>query len=118
MMSHVAAEISRYPAGYTQFLLGAGLLLEPTRELVIVGTSDAVDTDAMLGIVQGSFMPDTRLLLRSSEDSTAIDKLAPFLVGMEMQNGRATAYLCENFSCQKPVNDLDLLKKSLLKEEK
>ena len=108
-----AAQINRYPAGFTQFLLGASLLLEPTRELVIVGSSDSADTADLLAEVQQKFMPDTTLLLRQQENSEVIDKLVPFISGMTVINGQATAYLCQNFACQRPQTQAKELRRLL-----
>ena len=97
-----AAQIIRSPAGYTQFLLGTSLLLEPTRELVIVGNKNSPDTAALLAEVQQQYIPDLTLILRPIDHSDAIDKLIPFIDGMNSVNHQATAYLCQNFACQRP----------------
>jgi len=97
-----AAQIIRSPAGYTQFLLGTSLLLEPTRELVIVGNKNSPDTAALLAEVQPRYIPDLTLILRPIDHSEVIDKLIPFIDGMDSMNDQATAYLCQNFACQKP----------------
>jgi len=96
------AQIHRYPAGFTQFLLGASLLLEPTRELVVVGAKNSADTAALLAEVQPKYMPDTTLILRPRDHSDAIDKLVPYIDGMISINHQATAYLCQDFACQRP----------------
>ncbi len=114
-----AGQISQYPAGYTQFLLGASLLLEPTRELVVVGPRGHSDTDALLKDVQQQYMPDTLLLLRPTGNSEEIDQMVPFLSGMVAVNDQATAYLCQNFACLRPQTnpkELGKLLKVKLKE--
>jgi len=113
LLTASAAQINRYPAGYTQFLLGASLLLEPTRELVIVGSSNSPDTAALLDEVQQKFMPDTTLLLRPTENSETIDKLVPFIVGMTTVKDEAAAYLCQDFACQRPQTKPEKLRKLL-----
>jgi uncharacterized protein YyaL (SSP411 family) len=97
-----AVQIIRSPAGYAQFLLGASLLLEPTRELVIVGNKNSPDTAALLAEVQQQYLPDLTLILRPIDHLETIDKLIPFIAGMESLNHQATAYLCQNFACQRP----------------
>lgn len=116
LLSASAAQINRYPAGYTQFLLGASLLLEPTRELVIVGSNGSSDTNALLADVQQKFMPDTTLLLRPTEDSELLDKLVPFVSEMTTVGDQATAYLCQNFACQRPQTKPEELEKLLKKK--
>ncbi len=113
LLSASAAQISRYPAGYTQFLLGASWLLEPTRELVIVGSKSSPDTAALLAEVQQEFMPDTTLLLRSTDNPEPIDKLIPFISGMASVNNKSAAYLCQGFACQKPQTKPEELRKLL-----
>ncbi|RLB62531.1 MAG: thioredoxin domain-containing protein, partial [Deltaproteobacteria bacterium] len=81
---------------------GADLLLEPTRELVIVGTKNSPDTVALLAEVQQQYLPDLTLILRPVDHSEVIDKLIPFIDGMDSMNDQATAYLCQNFACQRP----------------
>jgi uncharacterized protein YyaL (SSP411 family) len=38
---------------------------------------------------------------------------APFLRGMKQINGRATAYVCRDFTCRQPVNEPDALRAEL-----
>jgi uncharacterized protein YyaL (SSP411 family) len=113
LIKTVAAQVTRYPAGYTQFLLGASLLLEPTRELVVVGPRDAAGTRTLLAEVQTNFMPDTIILQREGGDATAIDEIVPFIGGMVQIDGKATAYLCQNFACQRPQTDPQKLRQLL-----
>ncbi len=106
-------QINSYPAGYTQFLLGASLLLEPTRELVVVGVPEAPETRKLLAEVQHNFMPGTIAMLRPVQNTEKIDTLAPFIKGMEQINGQATAYLCQGFACQRPQTDPQQLRRLL-----
>lgn len=107
LLKTATAEVSRYPAGYTQLLLGASLLLEPGRELVIVGEPEATDTQALLQTVSNT--PNLSVLLRPANHPETIDQLVPFAVNMRPLGGQATAYLCQNFSCQKPVTEPEKL---------
>lgn len=113
LLKTAAGQVNRYPAGYTQFLLGSSLLLEPTRELVVVGKPGARDTQNLLAEVQHNFMPDTIVLLRPAGESEAIDTLVPFIEGMGQIKAKATAYLCQGFACQKPQTDVEKLRQLL-----
>ena len=113
LIKTAAAQINQYPAGYTQFLLGASLLLEPSRELVVVGPRDSADTQALLAEVQHNFMPDTIVLQRDENNPVAIDEIVPFIDGMMQLHGKATAYLCQNFACQRPQTEPQKLRQLL-----
>ena len=113
LMLASAAQVIRSPAGYAQFLLGVSLVLEPTRELVIVGNKNSPDTATLLAEIQQQYMPDLTLILRPIDHSESIDKLIPFIDGMNSLNHQATAYLCENFACQRPQTKPEELKRLL-----
>ncbi len=101
-----AGRVAGYPAAFTQFLSGAALLLEPTREVVIVGDPDAEDTRALLEATRSAYAPETSLLLAApSGDGTELASLAPFAREMRPVNGRPTAYVCERSSCSEPMTD-------------
>jgi len=106
LLQSLSAEISRYPAGYTQLLQSANWLLQPTREIVIVGTRGESSTEAMLSAVRKASLLQTVVLYKSEGDSTAITRLAPFLKHMPLVNEHATAYVCQNFTCREPLTDV------------
>ena len=97
--------VSSAPAGYTFFLCALGFALGPTHEVVISGTRDAEDTRQMLGSLRHRFLPNTVVLFRPDEDNPAIARLAPFTLDQHTKNGRATAYVCREYSCAEPTDD-------------
>ncbi len=47
-----------------------------------------------------------------------IEAIVPFIENQTPISGTATAYVCENYICNQPVNSIDELKKILAKVEK
>ncbi len=109
----LVAEISRYPAGYTQFLQSACWLLQPTREVVIVGTHGDPATEAMLSVVRKLRLAQTVVLYKMMDDSETVVRIAPFLKHMPLVNECATVYVCQNFTCKEPLTDVDKLQSIL-----
>ncbi len=101
-----AGPISQHPAGYSFALVALDFALGPTQEVVIVGDPVGSDTQAMLSTLHRHFLPHTVTLLcpQQQEKRAALTTLAPFVQGMEVHDGRATAYVCSNFACQRPTN--------------
>ncbi|MBW2689757.1 MAG: thioredoxin domain-containing protein, partial [Deltaproteobacteria bacterium] len=105
LLQALSAEVSRYPAGYTQLLQSANWLLRQTREIVIVGTPGEASTEAMLSVVRCANLQQTVVLFKSEENSEMIVSLAPFTQHMKIIDGHATAYVCQNFTCGEPLSD-------------
>jgi uncharacterized protein len=83
-----------------------GFALAPPRQIVIAGAPGAADTRALLSLVYRRFLPGKILLLADGgEGQKRLEHWLPFLENMRPQDGRATAYVCEDFVCKQPVSD-------------
>ena len=108
--------IREIPSGYTQFLASLYFVLSPTTELVIVGDPKARDTKEMLALLEENFLPDVVVLLKHPADQTdRLAALAPYTTDHTLINGKATAYVCQGYSCKIPTTDPSLLFKLLSK---
>jgi len=95
------AELESVPSAHSMMLCGVDFAAGPTQEIVIAGDPSAADTKAMLDALRGMFLPSSVVLLRAGD--AGIAELAPFTRELEAVDGKATAYVCENFACQLPV---------------
>jgi uncharacterized protein YyaL (SSP411 family) len=89
------------------------LSLAPSVEVVVVGSPDAVDTRALLQVIDSRDRPGISVLLRSPSGDAVIDALAPFTKGFTPWEGTATAYVCRSHACELPVTDPESLAKIL-----
>ncbi|MDO8725810.1 MAG: thioredoxin domain-containing protein [Candidatus Methanoperedens sp.] len=96
--------IWQMPMVYTQMMVALDFALGPTSEVVIAGEAGAEDTKAMLAALRREFMPGKVVILRTVED-TEIIGIAEYARDLKSIEGRATAYVCRNYSCQLPVTD-------------
>ena len=68
----------------------------------------------MLELVRGKFLPNAVVLFHGTgEAGETIEKVVPFLKGQVATDGKATAYLCENYVCNQPVTTIEELNKML-----
>ena len=109
LLQFVSKEVFRYPAGYTQLLQSANWLLRPTREVVVVGVHGESSTEIMLSAVRNCKMPQTVVIYKAVDDPETIAALTPFTCHMHIVNEFATAYVCQNFTCEQPLNDAEEL---------
>jgi uncharacterized protein YyaL (SSP411 family) len=103
-----ARNIGQIPSAYSQLMVALEFLAGPQFEIVVAGKPGAQDTQEMLDAVRRSFLPNRVLLLRpQGAGSGAIAAIAPYTKDMKADGGRATAYVCRNFACAKPVRTVD-----------
>lgn len=108
-----SGEIDKSPSGFPLTLCGLDFLFGPTREIVIAGDPEAADTKAMLAELRKSFLPNKVILLRTPGNAAELAKLAPFTENQTSVDGKATAYVCENFACQLPTTEIAQLRELL-----
>lgn len=98
-----SGEIVEQPAVYPETLCGLDFYFGPTREIVISGGKDAADTKAMIAALRKGFRPNQVILLRTPENAAALAKIAPYTETQTSLDGKATAYVCRDFSCKAPT---------------
>jgi hypothetical protein len=94
-------------AEFSSFLAAADFSAGPTYEVVVAGVPGSADTVAMLRALQERYLPNVVLIFRPTDTpNPQITRLAPFTSSQGAMNGRATAYVCQNFVCNLPTNDI------------
>ena len=96
--------LGRAPAATGHWLGALDFYVSLPREIVIVGPAEDPGTAEMLEEVSTRFMPN-RVLVGVANPTNPPLKDSPLLEQRVMQDGRATAYVCENYTCQLPVTD-------------
>ncbi|MFL0250962.1 thioredoxin domain-containing protein [Clostridium neuense] len=102
------------PLGYTQFLCAVDYLIGPSYEIVISGDRNSEDTKKMLRQLNRSFVPNKVVIFNPiNEEDSELIKIAPYVKDEKAVKGKATAYICKNFTCGRPITDADEMLKSL-----
>ena len=108
LLRWAAAQVRQHPSGFTALLVGLQFALGPTHEVVVVGERTAADTQALLRALRTSYLPSKVLLFRpAGEAEPRIADVTPFVRAHHALDGKATAYVCENYQCQAPTSDVD-----------
>jgi len=109
-----SSTVAEAPMAFTQFLNFLDFYLGPSQEIVLVGKPDWETTRSMTAAIQRKFLPNKVLLFRAEDDTgEKLADLCPFVEGMKSRDRKATAYLCEGFSCKTPLTDLAALQGAL-----
>jgi hypothetical protein len=102
--------ITRYPSAFAQWLCAADFVLGPVHEVAVLGDLNDPATISILEPLRNGFHP--RLLLAASPYPPPAGSPA-LLQGRPLLNNKPTAYVCQDFVCQLPVNDPTSMEKLL-----
>jgi hypothetical protein len=95
VLKMVAPQISRYAQAFGRVLSTMEFYLNSTKEVVIIGEKG----NQLEKAVWREYLPNKVVVLAGEENNESI----PLLQERKTLDGKATAYVCENFVCQKPV---------------
>jgi len=111
-------QVAKAPANHAMLMIAVDFAVGPSQEVVVVGDREADDTSAMLNAVGRAFVPNAVVLFIPSDKGAAeITELAPYATGFEAVDGKATAYVCSNYACERPTTDVGEMLKLLGIEE-
>ena len=103
----VAPQIARHPQAFGRIVSALEFYLNPTKEIVILGEKG----NELEKLVFREFLPHKVLILAENVEENS--EFIPLLKERKMIEGKPTAYVCENFTCQKPATSADELKDQL-----
>ncbi len=104
--------MAEHPQSFGHALGALDFAVSSAKELAILGDSGAADTRELLEVINERFLPNSVLACSAPENSQAIQSI-PLLADRPQKEGKATAYVCQNFTCQAPVNEARKLEQLL-----
>ncbi len=102
-----SGNVKHYPAGHCHLLMALEYALSPGREVVVVSKRDSGHVRGELTDIRRIFIPDTVFLFRlPGQEYQELEQIAPFTSDMSPLDGKTTFYICQNFACRQPVDDI------------
>ncbi|MDT5122339.1 MAG: uncharacterized protein QOC96_1821 [Acidobacteriota bacterium] len=95
--------LTRYASAFGRLLGALDFYLSTPKEIALIGEPEAPETRALRREVWNRYLPN-KIVAQASEGDERAAEVVPLLRDRPMLDGRATAYVCENYTCQKPVN--------------
>lgn len=96
--------VGRNEAMYPTLVQCMNRMVKPHNHILMRGPRDLLS--AWLTVVHSDFHPDLETWAIPHEDSKFLPEYLPKLIPAE-ERERVTAYICEDFVCSAPINDLD-----------
>jgi len=106
--------IQRAPTAVADLLLAADYRLDAPKEIVIVTAKTRVDAEPFLKQLRAIFLPNRILVVvPEGKELTALTELVPLVEGKIAQEGKTTAYVCEQKACTLPTTDPAIFAKQI-----
>jgi uncharacterized protein YyaL (SSP411 family) len=96
-LSSMQSMMAQYPLGFGHWLGAASFALGEMLEIAIVGDHSADDTRELLEVVTSRYRPNVVVAVGSEHG------LVPLLNDRKRIHNMATAYVCHQFVCERPV---------------
>ncbi|MFP6581057.1 MAG: thioredoxin domain-containing protein [Candidatus Hydrogenedentota bacterium] len=107
--------LNEHPLGFMRLMCAVDFMVYPPREIALAGPLADAGTTKLLVTVRGNFIPNKIVAQVDPADASAVETAAiiPLLANKTMINNKATAYVCKDFACKKPVDTPEALAKQL-----
>ena len=103
---------TQHPYGMGEWLGVLDFYVNQSNEVAIIGNREDPDGKALLQVIYDRFLPHTVFAASIVGDPKGLDP-SPILKFRTKINGKPSAYVCANYSCQFPVTDPGDLAKQL-----
>jgi uncharacterized protein YyaL (SSP411 family) len=95
--------LEQQPFGFAHLIAALDFYLEKPKEIVLVGREEEPATLKLLDAINALYLPNKTLQLISPDEPP--EKLPALLQGKGQIDGKATAYVCHNYTCSAPVTE-------------
>ena len=107
ILSYYSGILKKSPHALPQMLAAVDFSLTKPKQIIIAGDLKSDDTKMMLKTLYEFYIPNKVVIHADSEnESNYVTKNLEIVKYMTMIKGKATAYVCENYACKLPTNDL------------
>jgi uncharacterized protein YyaL (SSP411 family) len=110
MLARVQSFVYQHPTAFSQWLYALDFALHPIREVAILGDPEDQRTQSLIQTLWSRYRPDVIAAISQSPPPIGVPVL---LDNRPLLNDAPTAYVCEGFVCQQPVNDADQFREQL-----
>jgi uncharacterized protein YyaL (SSP411 family) len=104
MLANVRSMAQKYPTAFGYWLQVIDLSGQKPSQVALISESDIDSLQPFLEIYHSQYRPYS--LIAAKTKATARKHVLPgFIQGRQSIEGKPTAYVCQNFTCQRPTTD-------------
>jgi uncharacterized protein len=102
LLHEISDSARRYPSGFGYALSAADFYLSNPREIAVV-SPDRESLSGFLREIWNRYLPNKVVVAITEEDLAGAEQIT-LLQNRTLINGKATAYVCEHYTCKVPVH--------------
>jgi uncharacterized protein YyaL (SSP411 family) len=110
MLDKMSQGMQQYSLAFGNWLQAADFYLGPVQEIVLVGPKEA--RRKLMAPVRETFLP-RKIVVQTDGSATNVGEELPLLANRHTVNDQATAYLCEDMTCQEPTTSVERFREQL-----
>ncbi|XP_072793257.1 spermatogenesis-associated protein 20 isoform X3 [Taeniopygia guttata] len=116
ILAAFSERLQKIPIILPEMVRATAVFHHTLKQVVICGDPQGEDTKEMLHCVRSVFSPNKSsfsgqvLMVADGDNAGFLYRQLPFLASLERKDGKATAYVCSNFTCSLPVTSAQELR--------
>ncbi|XP_063446379.1 spermatogenesis-associated protein 20-like isoform X1 [Mytilus trossulus] len=103
--------LMKIPLAVPEMVSGLLFSLSTTKQIILVGDPGSEDLTALIDCVNSHFIPNKVLIKSDGQNDSFLKSKLDILQTLTKKDGKATAYVCENYTCSLPVTSTEQLLK-------
>ncbi|MEZ5979367.1 MAG: thioredoxin domain-containing protein [Planctomycetota bacterium] len=108
LLAALAGLVERFPAGHSRFLLATRFAAGPTFEIVVAEGTDRAAYEDALARLRAAYRPHAVLVARPRGPlGDEVARAVPYSAEMRAEGAAPAIFLCSDFACRAPTEDVD-----------
>lgn len=103
--------LMKIPLAVPEMVSGLLFSLSTTKQIILVGDPGSEDLTALIDCLNSQFIPNKVLIISNGQNDSFLKSKLDILQTLTKKDGKATAYVCENYTCSLPVTSPEQLLK-------
>jgi hypothetical protein len=113
ILNAFSSELNRGSSGYSMMMQVVDFAFGPSYEVLVFGDEKNKKTQDILKKIKSIYMPN-RVIVYGKNGEENLKNIIPFIDFYKPKNdGSPIVYVCQNFSCQLPTSNFEIIKKQL-----
>ncbi|CAG2247566.1 Spermatogenesis-associated protein 20 [Mytilus edulis] len=103
--------LMKIPLAVPEMVSGLLFSLSTTKQIILVGDPGSEDLTALIDCLNSHFIPNKVMIKSDGQNDSFLKSKLDILQTLTKKDGKATAYVCENYTCSLPVTSTEQLLK-------